>query len=438
MQYKSCLVFLFLFTVSIGANAQEPCGHDAYIHSLENRFPGFVKAYESRHEEAMNQVYSQKLNKNQISDTIFRIPVVFHIVYNNAAENLHDSFIYSQLDVLNACFRRKNADTVKTREIFKPVASDTRIEFYLATQDPSGNATQGITRTSTSKTTFYSADYADEMKFTSTGGMDAWDPTRYLNIWVCDVSYNNLDILLGYAFPPVNAAFWGSNNFVPIARQGVVLHYKIVGVGNPLLSGTNSTSEKTAVHEVGHYLGLRHIWGDGSSFNGCSVDDGIFDTPNSRSRHQGCVLGLNTCGAGTAGDLPDQAENYMDYSNGSCTNMFSKDQTNLMRFNLEFLRNTVPDKQVVFQDPPEVYVNSIYPNPAHGEITIELGNSESDVIYKWVFTDMLGRSVFTQKDFVQNKNTLSLIGLAPGVYYLELFHQNNKRLLREKVILTER
>ncbi len=438
MSLKSFPLFLALVFVSLISPAQEPCGHDTYIQSLEEQYPGFLNAYEDRHLEAIEHIYQKKVHKYQATDTIFRIPVVFHIVYNNIVENLNDSLIYSQIDVLNASFRRRNSDTVNTREIFKPVAADTRIEFYLATEDPSGNPTSGITRTSTSKTTFYSLNYADEMKFTATGGKDAWDPTTYLNIWVCDISSNGLDVLLGYAFPPVDAAFWGSESFVSVARQGVVLHYKIVGVGNPLMAAIGATAEKTAVHEVGHYLGLRHIWGDGSSFNGCNVDDGIFDTPNARLRHQGCNLGINTCGAGMSGDLPDQAENYMDYSNGSCTNMFTREQTNLMRYNLEYLRNTVPVKSIVYNPPPEVFINAVYPNPSNGFITIELGNPVSDMVYKCVFTDLLGRPVHIYKNRMQNKNSFDVQGLAPGLYYLELYDENNKKLMTEKIVRSEK
>ena len=151
-----------------------------------------------------------------------------------------------RVDVLNADFRRLNADANNTW----PQAQDSEIEFCLATVDPNGNATTGITRTSTNTTAFGTND---QVKSNSSGGKDAWDASKYMNMWVCDISGG----ILGYAqFPGGNPA-----------TDGVVIDYQYFGT-----IGTASASfdlGRTATHEVGHYLNLRHIWGDG----GCSVDD---------------------------------------------------------------------------------------------------------------------------------------------------------------------
>lgn len=429
-------LFLSFFVNSIFAQQVEPCGQVDYFNAIERNFPGYKQSLEKQYQLDLFQASSKKLNKIGPGDTIYHIPVVFHILYNNQTENLNDSFIYSQVKVLNECFRRKNADTVNTRDIFKPIAADAGIEFYLANTDPSGNSTNGITRTATSKTTFYDLNFSDEMKFNSSGGRDAWDPTKYLNIWVCDISSSGMDNLLGYAFPPTDAQFWNVQSFVPIDRQGVVLHYKIVGVDNPLLNISASTKEKTAVHEVGHYLGLRHTWGDGNISNGCLLDDGIMDTPNTRDKHNGCNKLLNTCGANTSGDLPDQAENYMDYSNGTCTNMFTQQQVNLMRFNLTKFRNSVPDK-VVLPKPKEISVNALFPNPNNGKFTLEVNGVQLNEVYKIELIDVLGQVAYSYKSKLSGSNSIDLSELSDGVYYFQLYNASNKRFFSEKIILVK-
>jgi hypothetical protein len=429
-------LFIFLFNNQVFAQNVEPCGQVEYMNAMERIFPGLKQAEEAQYQDCLSNALSNKLNKIGPGDTVYHIPVVFHIVYNNTTENLHDSFMISQVRVLNECFRKMNADTINTREVFKSIAGDAGIEFYLATTDPQGNKTNGITRTSTTKTSFYDINHSDEMKFNASGGRDAWNPLKYLNIWVCDLSQTGPNILLGYAFPPTNAQFWGAQSFVPIDRQGVVLHYEIVGVGNTLLTAPNSTKEKTAVHEVGHYLGLRHTWGDGEVAFGCNLDDGILDTPNTRTKHNGCNKILNTCGAGTSGDLPDQAENYMDYSNATCTNMFTQQQVNLMRYNLGNLRTTVPYKQVI-PLPREIVVNALFPNPNNGQFTLEIKGINNDEIYTIEILDVIGQVVFSFKTYLTNINKVDLIGLFDGMYYIHLSNASNKTFYREKIILVK-
>ena len=149
------------------------------------------------------------LQKGGASDrTVYTIPVVIHLVYNTAAENLTDDELLSQIDVLNADFRRTNADAGNTPVAFQDEAADCEINFCMATQDPNGNATNGIERRETTVTSFSSND---NVKFFSSGGLDIWDRDKYLNIWVCDLSGG----LLGYAQFPGGAA----------ATDGVVITY---------------------------------------------------------------------------------------------------------------------------------------------------------------------------------------------------------------------
>tara|TARA_B100001250_G_C19578244_1_gene690774 strand:- start:42 stop:872 length:831 start_codon:yes stop_codon:yes gene_type:complete len=207
----------------------------------------------------------------------------------------------------------------------------------------------------------------DEVKFSETDGSDAWDTQKYLNIWVCNIG--SLDVLglelgqvYGYAYPPTNVddALATLGDVVvpdwPVDMlsndenvQGVVLHYTALGRNNPSANEDGMTENnlgRAAVHEVAHYLGLRHIWGDALAFfgdDGCSVDDGIEDTPNAADQAGYiCDLNKNTCAGDnfgvTAVDLPDMVENFMDYSPGACQNLFTNGQINIMRTILEISR----------------------------------------------------------------------------------------------------
>jgi len=245
-------------TSGVNRHADEPCGFVTVLQQLEQQYPGFGVQYDVQTQRAKAsdalKLAAQGLDRRKkvirdtlyYYDTVYTIPVVFHVIYNVANENLHDSLIISQLEVLNRDFNRLNADSVKTRAIFKSRAGSARIQFEFAKVDPNGVATNGIVRKLTSKTTFGSAggNIQDLMKATATGGDDPWDPTKYLNIWVCDLSVNNQDGLLGYAYPPYGHPSWTSGSWVADSRQGVVLHYKVVGRNNPRATGAMATNKQ--------------------------------------------------------------------------------------------------------------------------------------------------------------------------------------------------
>ena len=392
------LISLFIFPYSY-AQTPEPCGHKAYIDYLNELQPGFKSHYNQIYHRTVEE--SQLKNKFEKKDTLHTIKVVFHVVYNNVVENLHDSLIYSQMDVLNECFRRQNADTISTRDIFLDVAGDAGIEFELADTDPDGNPTTGIVRQLTTVRSFLTSGIniqeADAVKFEVLGS-PAWNTEKYLNIWICDLSVQGQDLLLGYAFPPTNAAFWGSNSFVPANRQGVVLHYKVVGEGNRF---SLSTGAKTAVHEVGHYLGLRHTWGDAPNFNRCApnYDDFIWDTPLSgtSSSASGCNLNKNTCNRTEPGDLPDLIENYMDYAPGQCQNMFTNGQIDVMRNNLttfrsEVYRSEYPPVPPVLEPGTPI---GVYPNPVKDKLAISLSSVDTTNTYSIRIVSLLGQEMVT-------------------------------------------
>lgn len=278
--------------LNLGQEEGHRCSTMPYLSHQVQQDPTIVERLKAQ--EAYTQRFAANYDQ-QSSRQVYTIPVVFHVVYNGNAENISDAKVLSQLQVLNEDFRRTNADA--DNYWGNSIPADTEIEFCLASVDPNGNPTTGITRTSTRKKSFSYSN--DGVKFSGSGGIDAWPRDNYLNIWICDLSNG----LLGYAqFPGSGSA----------ATDGVVIDYAY--------TGTNSTypydGGRTATHEVGHWLNLRHIWGDG----GCGVDDFVADTPESDASNGGCPIGHVSCGT------EDMVQNYMDYTYDACMNLFTQGQ----------------------------------------------------------------------------------------------------------------
>ncbi|MGB1315430.1 MAG: T9SS type A sorting domain-containing protein [Chitinophagales bacterium] len=337
---KNLLLVVIIILAFFSSQAQQihRCYTDEYVQYLNTKNPGIQENIRSVFDIAKS--FQNTKASLAAEDTIFRIPVVVHIVYNTAQENLSDALINSQIDVLNKDFRRLNLDTANTRAVFKDRAADVGFEFHLATIDPQGNPTTGITRTNTTRTSFGgsfpSPSVVDEVKKANTEGIEAWNTDTYLNIWVCNIGGG----LLGYAYPPEAAPNW-SSTIVPNDKGlwGVVISHEVFGFDNPFANGSLSLADqgRTAVHEVGHFMGLRHIWGDAGSSTSpnCALfrDDGIDDTPHMGHNSQiaGCDTSINSCSNAEFPDEPDMFENYMDYSREACQNLFTQGQSNLMR-----------------------------------------------------------------------------------------------------------
>ncbi|GIV38264.1 MAG: hypothetical protein KatS3mg033_0064 [Thermonema sp.] len=258
--------------------------------------------------ERQTQRYVASFNQAEAATTVITIPVVVHVIYSNSNENISDAQIQSQIDVLNEDFRRLNADKVNTPAEFAPYAADVEIQFVLASTDPNGNPTNGITRKASSRTQWGTND---DMKYSSKGGVDAWPTDKYLNIWVCNIGGG----ILGYAQFPGG----------PAATDGVVISPQYFGRTGYVQAPFNKG--RTTTHEVGHWLNLRHIWGDGN----CSVDDFVSDTPTAGGPNYGCPSYPSKSCQNNGGWTSDQFMNYMDYVDDACMNMFSAGQKARMR-----------------------------------------------------------------------------------------------------------
>jgi hypothetical protein len=239
-------------------------------------------------------------------DGIITIPVVVHVIWNinQPQQNISDAQIQSQIDVLNEDLRRLNADASETLPEFQDVAADLEIEFCLASVDPAGNPTTGIERKSSTRSSWGTGS---AMKRSGQGGFDAWPRDSYLNMWSCNIGGG----ILGFAtFPGGNAA-----------DDGVVVSPQYFGsrdydTNNDFYLSSPFDLGRTMTHEVGHWANLRHIWGDGP----CSIDDFVDDTPRSDNSNYGCPLNHFSC------SNKDMVQNYMDYTDDGCMNIFTEGQ----------------------------------------------------------------------------------------------------------------
>lgn len=457
------ILFLILNIYSTAAQMVQ-CGQNHITEQLENKYPGISELIDKTYQEAIANPSDTRM--------VYTIPVVVHIIYNDAGENLSDELIQSQIDVLNQDFRRMNEDASMTRSVFEDVAGDAEIEFVLASQDPNGNQTNGITRTETERTSFIDLDITqllaallecgiditnpeiteeqlecifeslgdidlDQMKSSSTGGTDPWDTKRYMNIWVCNLALDlggmDLPFLLGFAYPPVGAPNWPAGTIPDDIenKDGVAVHYQVFGLNNPNIGTLAGISDKgrTTTHEVGHYLGLRHIWGDGD----CTMDDGLEDTPPAGSNSQPADGSIPSCETLHEKDscledaLPDMIENYMDYSLESCQNMFTKEQIGIMRAMLEGPRVELLDAMVNTE--PLTIINQliIHPNPTEQDINIFLptGMSSEFTLYSLEGKPLL----HAQLD--PGDQTINLPRLAKGIYLGYFLHDNGQSQIKK-------
>ena len=391
--------------------AQRECASSAYIDQLKIIDPAIINKINEVENFVLRQKSSRELGQD--APAVITIPVVVHVLYKTAAQNISDEQIKTQIDVLNRDFRRMNTDTVNTPERFRYLAADVQLQFQLATADPKGRATNGIVR-KTTNVTHWTTD--DKIKFSSQGGDDAWDTRSYLNIWVGD-----LFTLLGYSSVP------GAST----EKDGVVINYTAFGtidIATPYNLG------RTVTHEVGHWLGLKHIWGD--SYCG---DDLVDDTPKQGNFTTGCPNAFrSSCNNGELGDM---YMNFMDFTNDACMNLFTTGQKNRM---LSFFKEGGPrsllksttglNKPWVIDSPVTTPVSAgfrFYPNPAKGELILDFNHNES-WIGKIVSIVNINGVVVSKLRIEAKTQKLNVSHLSAGMYFIQA--ENGDQKLREKFI----
>ncbi len=313
---KTLFTFIFITTSSISVAQHQPCSTDENYKKQIEKDPSI----ELKFQQFQSQVQTKTIARRSAK---IIIPVVFHVMHDNGIENISEAQIKDAIAHLNIDYNRQNADTSKTRDLFKSVASNCEIEFRLASKDPKGNCTNGIVRYQTSLTN--NAD--DNIK-----PLSVWPSDHYYNVWVVKsiTSTSSLGTILGYAQFPWTGLY---------RTDGVIIRHDMVGtIGT---AAGNNYLNRTLTHETGHWLGLFH------TFQGaCSDGDFCDDTPPVKEPSFNICLPSvqNTCDSDMP-DLIDQYENYMDYSDGKCQNMFSKDQKNRMLWAINLHRSLLVNQE---------------------------------------------------------------------------------------------
>lgn len=302
-------VLILLLSSSYG---QRGCGTMEVLQQQLQENPALGPQMEAI--EQHNHAYHQQLGNQVEFRNVVVIPVVFHVIHNGDAvgtnENLAEARILAQLAQLNLDFALLNSDASLIPGLFQPVAADTEIQFCLAQRKPDGTATNGINRVQFSQASWTSAQINSTVKPAT-----IWDRNQYLNVWTV-VFGGSSSNLLGYAQFPGGAA----------NTDGVVVVHTSVGsVASPNPNGGNYARGRTLTHEVGHWLNLRHIWGDANCGN-----DLVADTPVHQTSNSGCPTfpKTNNC---TGGPWTEMTMNYMDYTFDQCMYMFTTGQKNRMR-----------------------------------------------------------------------------------------------------------
>jgi hypothetical protein len=399
---------LFTIAFTVQALGQEACGSYDY-QQLE-----FQRNPQLRLNTAAIENFIHQLSNASVADQrrgqpqpLITIPVVVHVLFNKSTENITDQQIAKQIKILNECFRRRQSDTINTPARFADFAADCDIEFKLATADPEKRATSGVIRKYTPVTRWESDD---KVKFSAEAGDNGWDSRYYLNIWVC-----NLNRLLGYA------SFPGGET----EKDGIVL------------STGAFVSGETIVHETGHWLGLKHIWGDGY----CG-DDLVSDTPPQATFTSGCPTGVRlSCNNGPSGDM---YMNYMDITSDACTNLFTEGQKSRMRSLLApggarytlvssaGLAKPSASAIPVAEELPTWYYANLYPNPVSRELTIDLSYD-----IRWVGKTITVASaqghIIMQTRISAKITKLDVTSLKPGVYFITA-RKDDGETIKQKLV----
>lgn len=293
----------------------EYCHQHVKHNELMQSNPAYAQAF-SLDQQAMQQHFEEMQNSAPTRGTIYRIPVVFHVLHNNGVENISREQILDALDILNRDFRLQNADAANVHFDFNasnPSAvcepSDVEIEFVLATKAPNGACFSGITRTA-SVLSYDGSDGSDQVDAIIAGNdvyQGQWPGNKYLNIFVC----GDIGGAAGYTYQPNS---WIGTNM----KNGIwILHNYVSSIG----TGSVGTS-RALTHEVGHWFNLAHTWGNDNNPGVACGSDNVSDTPQTRGVTS-CNLNENFCGPRA------NVENYMDYS--YCSKMFTAGQVTRMR-----------------------------------------------------------------------------------------------------------
>ena len=400
------IVLLIACLGSLSMLAQRTCATDEKTQELINTVPGYAAHHQEMKNYLRNTSQENLFNKPNAPQVVVTIPVVFHVLYKNATQNISDAQITSQLAVLNADYRKLNTEfNAVVPAAFRPLGADMEIAFCLATRTPTGAATTGITRKSVA------SSFSFDNNYYAASGEPAWDPTKYLNVWIGKFTDNTL---LGFAYLPDTA---GSN------FDGLCISYTAFGTTGTATAPFNKG--RTATHEIGHYFGLDHPWGtDGSACNSAANSDGVADTPATNNPYYGCPTfpdNTNACTTTTNGSL---FMDYMDYVDDACMALFTVGQKAIMQNTLAGPRLSLITSNngcnpLALEDFEAINAIAVYPNPVSNYFQI---TSPLVAIDEVELFNSMGQLVSTQKLTGTNAQ-VDVSELAVGNYYLRIYNQ---------------
>lgn len=434
MSKRYFFIIGFVFIISGNINAQgeieggdikNPCATmiaDS-IRRIKHPELGTLDQFEQWFQQKIKEAKSNNIaHKKEVSYTL---PVIFHVIHNGdsigSGENISDLQIQSQIDALNENFGNRSADTIKLSTTYaasnwSAIAADCEISFCLAKADLNGDsmATPGIERIHVDSIGIASlSSYDIEYITDSIKPRTIWDPNKYLNIWVVRGIYSEaLTEILGYATFPVSSTLDGLlNSLGTETTDGVVLKYNAVGTVGTLQSSYKKG--RTAVHEVGHWLGLRHIWGDYE----CG-EDYCDDTPFQEDLTGNCPPYPHVSICNNPLPYGDNFVNFMNYVPDHCAFMFTNDQKIRMHTAMANCPYRVSLANRSCEIPVKIKPDGaliIYPNPSSGVITLSALSSISSVqIY-----NVLGEVII---DDVANSTDVEadLTGYSSGIYFVKV------------------
>lgn len=404
------------------------CATTQYEDYLQEKYPERQTRAEFQQsiEAKVQQKKMQRLQKSgNTTNAVVTIPVVVHVIHNGDAignnENISDEQVMSQIQVLNEDYRKMMGTPGYNTD---PVGADTEIEFCLAQVDPDGNPTTGIDRVQRNPVD-YDWNNVEAMQEDT-----QWDPDDYMNIWVCNIDPQIQ--LLGFAQFPNNSDLEGAANYNgPADTDGVVISYQYFGSEDIYDDGEYEwpyNKGRTTTHEVGHFFGLEHIWGVGGSNPNCNDSDFCDDTPESNGPNATCQQHFS-CGS------YDMIENYMDYTNDDCMNIFTEDQKDRMMTVLENSPRrgslTTSNKcttTAATEDFRLLNGINVYPNPAQDVLNIAVANGELPDGY--AIYNSLGQVMANMKISGETNLAVNTSGYSNGIYFIKIDKGTQSKTLK--------